>query len=175
LKVLPRGRNDLGNRIWKGLAIVLLVVLAAGCAPAASPPIQVTGAWVRATNFYVASSGAATLAPTDPMPGMAMATSAVYLTLENRGDQPDRLVSVYCDVAQTVEIHQSQVVGGIASMERLDSLALPAHNTIQFQPGGYHLMLVGLKRDLIQGESFSLDLQFEKAGTVLVQAIVRGP
>ena len=60
-------------------------------------------------------------------------------------------------------------------MKKLDTLELPAQSTIQFQPGGYHLMLIGVNRNLNPGDKISLNLQFEKSATILVEAAVRGP
>ena len=106
---------------------------------------------------------------------MSAATSAVYLTIQNSGSQADRLVSATSQVAQSIEIHQSQVQDNVASMLKLDTLALPAQSTIQFQPGGYHLMLIGVNRALNPGDKISVDLQFEKSAPIQVEVAVRGP
>jgi periplasmic copper chaperone A len=176
----------------KWIAVIMLSVLwiCAGCTPTSGPEIHVTGAWVRAVNVQQGTTGnnsssQATAMPGMPgmteatsmpdMPGMSDATSAVYLTIQNTGSQADRLVSATSQVAQSIEIHQSQVQDNVASMQKLDTLALPAQSTIQFQPGGYHLMLIGVNRALNPGDKISVDLQFEKSAPILVEVEVRGP
>ena len=53
-----------------------------------------------------------------------------------------------------------------------DGLAIPAGESVVLEPGGYHIMLIGLTGDLNAGESFTLTLTFEKAGEVTVEAII---
>jgi len=158
---------ELGGK-WIGLIVISVLLTCAGCTSSPGPKIQVTGAWVRAVNTQQATS-------MPGMPGMTDATSAVYLTIQNTGSQADRLVSVTSAVAQSVEIHQSQVQNNVASMQKLDNLALPAKSTIQFQPGGYHLMLIGVKRNLNPGDKITVNLQFDKSAPILIEAEVRGP
>jgi copper(I)-binding protein len=175
---------------WIALIIISFLLTCAGCTASPGPEIQVSGVWVRAVNIQQGTSGnnsssQATAMPGMPgmtdatgmpdMPGMSNATSAVYLTIQNTGSQADRLVSATSMVAQSVEIHQSQVQNNVASMQRLDTLELPAHSTIQFQPGGYHLMLIGVKRALNPGDKISVNLQFEKSAPIPVEVAVRGP
>jgi copper(I)-binding protein len=62
--------------------------------------------------------------------------------------------------------------GNVMKMRQIDRLALPAGKTVQLSPGGYHLMLLGLKAPLKAGDSFPLTLKFEKAGEVTVKVRV---
>ena len=163
---------------WIAFIVISVLLTCAGCTPTSGPQIQVTGAWVRAVNIQQATSMPGMPGMTDAtsmpgMPGMSVATSAVYLTIQNTGTQADRLVSAASQVAQSVEIHQSQVQNNVASMKLLDMLELPAQSTIQFQPGGYHLMLIGVNRNLNPGDKISVNLQFEKSAPILVEVAVR--
>ena len=133
---------------WIAFIIISVLLTCAGCTSSPGPKIQVTGAWVRAVNIQQAT-GMPGMSDATSMPGMSVATSAVYLTIQNTGSQADRLVSATSQVAQSIEIHQSQVQNNVASMKLLDTLELPAQSTIQFQPGGYHLMLIGVNRSLL--------------------------
>ena len=171
---------------WIALIVISFLLICAGCTSSPGPKIQVTDAWVRAVNIQQATGmpgmSDATSMPGMPgmtdatsMPDMSAATSAVYLTIQNSGSQADRLVSATSDVAQSVEIHQSQVKNNVASMLKLDTLALPAQSKIQFQPGGYHLMLIGVNRNLNPGDKISVNLQFEKSAPIPVEVAVRGP
>jgi copper(I)-binding protein len=104
-------------------------------------------------------------------PGVA--NTAGYLTIVNAGAKPDRLLSVSCACANSVEVHQSQVMNGMAMMMASGPVAIPAHGQLSFSPGGYHLMVTGLKTPLKDGGSEAVTLRFEHAGTVTVDFAVR--
>jgi len=101
-------------------------------------------------------------------------TGAAYFTLTNKGQSSDALTSVSGDVAGKVELHTMTMDGNIMRMRRVESLILPAGKSISVEPGGLHIMLIGLKKPLVEGETFPLHLTFAKAGgvdiTVHVQA-----
>ena len=100
-------------------------------------------------------------------------TSAAYLTIENSGSEPDRLVGASSPAAKTVEIHEMVDDGGTMRMRPLaDGLAIPANATTTLEPGGYHIMLIDLKAPLKAGDRFPLDLTFEKAGRRQVEVVV---
>jgi len=101
------------------------------------------------------------------------ATPAVlggYMKLENEGDSADRLIGASSDVASKVELHTHAVdSSGVARMRQVDGVDIPAHQTVEFKPGGLHVMFMGLKRPLKDGEMVDAKLRFEKAGEVAVQ------
>jgi periplasmic copper chaperone A len=145
----------------------LLVVILGGCvaSPAASSPqgsgqgpgvakAQAADAWARA-------------APTG--------NSAAYMILRNGSDTADRLLKVESDVADAVELHKSTMDGSMMKMEPVDGIDIPAKGQAELKPGGFHVMLIGLKRELKPDEKIKLKLQFEKAGTQEVEAVVRKP
>ncbi|BCB21794.1 copper chaperone PCu(A)C [Bosea sp. ANAM02] len=93
-----------------------------------------------------------------------------YLSIENTGSAADRLVSVSVPFAARSEIHEMAVKDGIMTMRPLEQgVELPAGKTIEFKPGGYHIMFMELKQPLKQGEMMKGTLTFEKAGTVDVE------
>jgi periplasmic copper chaperone A len=101
-------------------------------------------------------------------------TGAVYMTLANKSDAADRLTAASSDVAGKVQIHEMAVVNGIMQMQELaNGLPIPAGGSVTLKPGGYHVMLVGLKKRLIAGETLPLTLTFAKAGTVSVTVPIR--
>lgn len=107
-----------------------------------------------------------------PMPG----TGAVYMLLKNVGSEPDRLLGGQTDVAEVVEIHETVMEGEVMKMQMLpDGLDVPAKGEVLLKPGSYHVMLIGIKRDLKVGDTFSFNLQFEKSGTIAVEPEVREP
>ena len=100
---------------------------------------------------------------------------AGYLTIKNGGAAPDRLVSATADIAERAEIHEMSMTDGMMKMRRVtDGVAVPAGGNVALAPNGYHLMFLGLKKPLKEGEKFPGTLTFEKAGTVAVTFEVRG-
>lgn len=98
-----------------------------------------------------------------------------YLAIENKGTEPDRLVSVTAEIADRAEIHEMTVKDGVMNMRMLaDGIEIPAGGEVKLAPGGYHLMLIGLKQPLKEGERFKGTLTFAKAGTVDVEFKVEG-
>jgi copper(I)-binding protein len=98
-----------------------------------------------------------------------------YLTIENKGTAPDRLVSGSGDIAGKVEIHEMAMNNGVMTMRPLDKgLAIEPGKTVKLAPGGYHLMLMDLKQPLKQGDKVPLTLEFEKAGKVALSLDVQG-
>lgn len=102
--------------------------------------------------------------------------SAAYFTLRNKGGRADRLLGATSDVAGAVELHESGGDhgdhGGHMHMRRIEWVDAPVGSEIQFAPGGKHIMLIDLKRDLKSGDSVNLVLRFERAGLMTVPATV---
>jgi copper(I)-binding protein len=99
-------------------------------------------------------------------------TGGSYMKLENKG-AADRLVSISTNVADAAELHSMSMEGDVMKMQRLDKgVELPADKTVELKPGGLHIMLVGLKASLKEGQSFPLKLKFEKAGEISVDVKV---
>lgn len=118
--------------------------------------IEVSGPWSRAT------------------PGGAR-VGAGYLTIRNLGGKADRLVSGTAEIAERVEVHAMRVTDGIMRMRRLTKgLEIGPSATIEFKPGGYHFMFVGLKRPIVKGESIRASLVFENAGKVEITFVAQG-
>jgi hypothetical protein len=98
-----------------------------------------------------------------------------YLTVENAGAEPDRLVAATVEIAGRAEIHEMAVVDGIMKMRPLrNGVEIPAGGSVALEPGSYHMMFMDLTRPLKEGESFAGTLTFEKAGSVEVTFAV-GP
>ncbi len=100
-------------------------------------------------------------------------TSAVYLVIRNHSSQDDVLLGARSDVADTVEVHRSFMDQGMMRMEPAGRVVVPARGTLTLEPGGLHIMLIGLRRDLTEGTHLTVTLQFERAGPITVQVPVR--
>ena len=93
-----------------------------------------------------------------------------YLKVRNAGSAPDRLVGGTFAPAGAVEVHQMSMDGGVMKMRMLQGgLEIKPGETVEFKPGGYHLMFTGLTRPLAKGDRVKGTLQFEKAGSVDVE------
>lgn len=106
--------------------------------------------------------------------GMAM-VGAAYMTLANTGATADRLIEATSPVATKTELHTHIVEGDIMRMREVESIDLPPGETIELQPAGLHVMLIGLSAPLQMGEHFPLTLTFAEAGTATVEVEVLQP
>ena len=98
-----------------------------------------------------------------------------FLTIENKGAVPDRLVSGAGDIAGKVEIHEMAMNNGVMTMRPLDKgLVIEPGKTVKLAPGGYHLMLMDLKQPFKQGDKVPVTLEFERAGKVALSLDVQG-
>ena len=99
-------------------------------------------------------------------------SGGVYMTIDNRGTTPDRLVRVASPAATSVELHSMAMDGNVMRMRAVDGIDIPAGGKVTLGTSGYHVMLVGLARPLTTGDKFPLTLTFEKAGSVDVSVLV---
>jgi copper(I)-binding protein len=140
------------NRRFLALAAI---ALAAGPALAANKPIAVSDGWVRATP-----NGAT--------------TAAAYVTLTNRGQAPDRLLGGETPAARSLQVHEMSMANGVMHMAEVKGgAAIAPGASLKLQPGGWHIMLVGLKAPLKAGDKVAVTLRFEKAGAVVLTLPVK--
>ncbi len=98
-----------------------------------------------------------------------------FLTITNLGAEDDVLISVSADFAERGEVHEMAMEGDTMRMRELaDGLVIPAGETVELKPGGYHLMFMKVQYPLVEGEMFEATLQFEKAGSVTVPFSILG-
>jgi len=100
-------------------------------------------------------------------------TGGGYLAVTNRGPAADRLVGAAApSVAQALEVHEMRLEGNVMRMREVGTLDLPPGKTVKLEPGGLHLMIMGLKAPLAVGQHVPLTLTFEKAGRIEVDMTV---
>ena len=134
------------------LMIVLAGMLLSACGAAGD--IKVKHPWARA-----ASMGG---------------NSAVYFELHNGLSQADELIGASSDVAEAVEIHLSSInADGVMQMAKQDSVMLDAGAEVDFAPGGLHVMLIGLARDLKAGDQFEVTLHFKSHADIVLTVTVQ--
>jgi copper(I)-binding protein len=99
----------------------------------------------------------------------------VYMEIraDSRGGQ--RLTSAFSDLAESGEIDSYTRVAGVLRRQRIEYLPIEANQAVQLLPGGYHVLLVGLKEPLVAGTSFETWLEFEPAGGFVIEVQVVSP
>ncbi|MGO9787024.1 MAG: copper chaperone PCu(A)C [Stellaceae bacterium] len=127
------------------LAVLLLAFLGASPAWAQSSGISVQQPWARAT------------------PG-GTTNGAVYMTIVNSGASSDQLVAASTPVAGSAQLHEMSMTNGVMQMRPIPALDVAPGATVALAPGGYHIMLLGLKHPLKDGDSFPMTLTFAKSG-----------
>lgn len=96
-------------------------------------------------------------------------TAEVLVRIVNNGSSDERLLGGSTPVAGTIEIHEMKMDGDVMSMAPVESgLTIAAGQSVDMGTDGYHVMLIGLRQDLRDGDSFELTLDFEHAGSVVV-------
>jgi len=168
------------TRLFVSVFIILGLVTSA-CARSSGPKIEVQDTWARPVAMVDVAA-----AQTTPESGSAMGnveamgpmgvTSAAYMLISNTGSEADRLLSASSDAAAATEIHLSEMKEGVMTMRPVEGgIEIPAGGQVELKPGGYHVMLIGLKHELAPGGKVQLTLTFEKSGQMAVEAQIRNP
>lgn len=92
---------------------------------------------------------------------------AVYFQVRNTSDEMMVLVGVETDLAEMPQIHETTTnSNGVSSMQRIERIEIGSGQTYMLEPGGAHVMLMKLRRPMIEGEQFKLTLQFENGDPI---------
>ncbi len=136
------------------LAIFLLSMSGATVAESTVEGVTITDPYVRAVP-----------------PGQP--NSASFMTVTNSGSSDRVLVGGSSPAAKVVELHSHTMEGGMMRMRQVEKIDLPAGKDVSLEPGGLHVMLIGLKQNLTPGENVPLTLKFEDGSEVTVNAPIR--
>ena len=118
--------------------------------------LKITAPWARATPKGASVGGG-------------------YMKITNTGTAPDRLVGGSTDISARFEVHEMKMENGVMKMRPVaGGIEIKPGQTVELNPSGYHVMLVGLKKQLMQGDRFKATLVFAKAGKVDVDFSVAG-
>ncbi len=104
-------------------------------------------------------------------PGLAK-NGIAYLTIRNDGRVRDRLVAVHGDTARRTALRVQEKSGAVMRMRSVSTIAIAPGITVKLRPGGYHIMLFGIRKPFRDGMDFKLTLVFENAGAVMVTVAV---
>lgn len=98
---------------------------------------------------------------------------AVYFVIENHNNQADDLIGATSDTAEVVEIHESKMEGDVMMMNHVEAVTLEPSAVVEFKPGGYHVMLIRLTRDLKAGDEIEVTLHFKNSPDLTIKAMVK--
>lgn len=100
--------------------------------------------------------------------------SAAFMQLSNHGTDI-ALTGARTDAAQVVELHTHTQDEGVMRMRRIDQIEVPAHHSVTLQPGGLHIMLIGLERPLMEGETVGMTLEYSDGSEQTISLPIRKP
>lgn len=144
----------------KLLLIGLLVFVVAACAPAA-PYASFNGIDVYEPYAHLVPAGE---------------TTAAYMVIHNTAAETDRLLGATSEAANMVTVMESMMMeGDVMSMSDIPGIEIPGGERVELKPGGYHIMLMDMKQDLVDGGTVMVVLEFEKAGKMSLEVPVKAP
>ncbi|HUN40990.1 MAG TPA: copper chaperone PCu(A)C [Acetobacteraceae bacterium] len=135
-------------------ASAMLAVLLGAPALAANPALTVSHPWVRFLTPQIPAAG--------------------YFTLHNNGTQPAVLTGASSPDCSQLMLHQSMDKNGMAEMKMVAAIVVPAHGSVTFHPGGYHLMCMSPTSAIAPGRHMPVNLQFKDGLSLSVDFAVYG-
>jgi len=156
MRITPQALRSIAQAIAGVAVLWYFAAVPARAEEVKAGDLVITQAWSRAT------------------PGGAKIGGG-YLTIENKGSAPDRLIGGSADVASKVEVHKMAMTNGVMKMRPVEKgLTIEPGKTVKLAPSSYHLMLFDLKGPLKQGDKVPVTLEFEKAGKAQISLDVQG-
>lgn len=148
----------MNRQIRRALVVAALLTSAtAGAHEYKLGDLEIGHPWARATPPGAEAAGA-------------------FMTIKNRGAEHDRLVGAAFAGAAMTQIHEMVMDNGVMRMGQIaGGLPIPPGETVMLEPGGYHVMLMGLKAPLVEDTKLPLTIVFEKAGSIEVELAVEAP
>lgn len=166
-------------------ALVVLPEDAQSLGTARADNLIVRGAFARPTAQAMPHShsmGQPTAQATTQMGGHTMGSttmgrvSGMFMFIENTGDTADTLIGASTPIANMVQIHQTTVTDGVAQMGELEGgLEIPAGSVVELRPGGYHVMLMDLTGDLVEGKTIPVTLRFASGTEITLEVPIITP
>lgn len=138
-------------------ALFLLAIAPASAHEVIAGDITIIHPWARASSGMAKSGG-------------------VFMTIANDGSNDDRLNAAHTDIAVKTMLHRTVMDGNVMKMMPVKGgIVIPREDSVELKPGSYHIMLMGLKAPLKEGDSFPLTLTFEHAGNITLEVKVMKP
>jgi periplasmic copper chaperone A len=135
---------------------LLVAVAVLFLASSAAAQVSIGAAWVR-----------------EPNPARDL--TAAFMSLTNHGDQEVSLVRAFTSAAKVVELHEMKMSDGMMKMRQVERIAIAPKTTVKLEPGGLHLMMIGLSTSLADGDAVEMTLEFDDGTRAVIEAQVRKP
>jgi len=103
-------------------------------------------------------------------PGAEKMATALYFTLENNGSEADTLYAVETDIAKMVQIHETYTDGDMMGMREIGEIIVEPESSVKLEPGGMHIMVMRLKKDIKIGDEIDFTLYFRNADKISITA-----
>ncbi len=103
-------------------------------------------------------------------PSAKKMTTALYFTIVNETDEPDTLYSVKSYISDKIEIHETYSSGDMMGMREIGLIVIGAGEEVKLEPGGKHVMVMKLKRDINIDDNVKFELFFNNAGLIKISA-----
>lgn len=145
--------NDQMKILGSYSIVVLVLFFAISLKAYSEDSLVIEDAWIRATP-----------------PGAS--TAAGYMTISNKTSTDDKLIGTSTDRAKMVQLHMTMMENDTAKMHHLDMIEIKSGSEVRFEPGGLHLMLMGLTDSLKEGDNVSVTLTFQNAGEMRIDMSV---
>lgn len=100
-------------------------------------------------------------------------TSAAYFTINNNTDKDITLTAAKSDIAKRVEVHEHSMEDGIMKMQQVSGVLVPKQSSTEFKPGSYHVMFMGLKDSVEEGQKINITLVFDNGIEQIIEAIAK--
>ena len=168
------------NRVKQVSSVAMTVIallLATACATSTGASnIRVVDAWARPTAMKAMGDSHSHGESKSSDMAMDGPVSAAYMVIQNTGGA-DKLVSASADVAEVTEIHETKDMGnGMMGMQSVQGgLDIPANGSVTLKPGGYHIMLMKLKQELMPGQTIKVTLKFQSGREISLDVPVKTP
>jgi copper(I)-binding protein len=148
------------------IALIIAASLLAACTPATKSDATVIQNGIEISQVKVLLPGG------NSMGGMNMDSSlAAFMQIKNTSSSDDQLAGVSADFADA-SLHETKMDGTTMSMNEISSIDLPAGGTVELKSGGYHIMLMNPKKNMMVGDTVTLTLEFKNAGKISINAKV---
>lgn len=142
------------RRLFLNMLIIISTLLLAGISQVYAADVTVSDAYARAVP-----------------PGQP--NSAAFMVLQNNSKQDRALVNARSNISKVVELHTHKKENGVMRMRRVDRIDVRAGSKTVLQPGGLHVMFIGLKQQLKAGDMVELELEFDDKSRVKLKIPVK--
>lgn len=103
-------------------------------------------------------------------PGAKGMGTALYFEVENPTDKPDTLYKITSDISSMIQLHETYAKDELMGMREVGEFVIEPESSLELKPGGYHIMVMKLKRDIKKSDEIEFKLHFKNAGSIIIRA-----